>query len=195
VRFRAGVVALEVQDVERVASELQEHDEPVEAPELVHPDAGLTGSKVTAAVRRLQDLGVAEVLADGHVHATSDFDPTAVAIEAVESQDARRAYERSRIDMLRTYAELRDCRRRFLLEYFGEPHPDPCGNCDNCEAGLIAETTEEPFPLGARVRHAAWGVGTVQRYEEDRMVVLFDAEGYRTLDVDIALERRLLRPA
>ena len=66
---------------------------------------------------------------------TSDFDPTAVAIEAVESQDARRAYERSRIDMLRTYAELRDCRRRFLLEYFGEPAaPDwVCGNCDACD--------------------------------------------------------------
>ncbi len=106
VRFRAGVVALEVQDVERVAGELQAHEEPVEPPDLVDPDAGLTGSKVTAAVRRLQDLGVAEVLADGHVHATVEFDPTAVAVEAVESQDARRAYERSRIDMLRTYAEL-----------------------------------------------------------------------------------------
>jgi ATP-dependent DNA helicase RecQ len=134
------------------------------------------------------------VLTDGHVQAAGAFDSTVVAVEAVESQDARRAYERSRIDMLRTYAELRDCRRRFLLEYFGEPHPDPCGHCDNCEAGLVAEAAEEPFPLGARVRHAAWGAGTVQRYEEDRMVVLFDTEGYRTLDVDIAVERDLLRP-
>ena len=35
------------------------------------------------------------------------------------------------VDMLRRYAGLTDCRRRFLLEYFGQQYPDPCRNCDN----------------------------------------------------------------
>jgi ATP-dependent DNA helicase RecQ len=28
--------------------------------------------------------------------------------------------------------EITSCRRQALLNYFGEPMPDPCGNCDNC---------------------------------------------------------------
>jgi ATP-dependent DNA helicase RecQ len=33
----------------------------------------------------------------------------------------------------------------------------------------------------------------VQRYEGDRVVVLFDAVGYRTLGLEMVLERELLR--
>ena len=45
----------------------------------------------------------------------------------------------------------------------------------------------------SRVRHKAWGPGRVLRYDGDRMVVLFDRAGYRTLSVTTVLERRLLR--
>lgn len=50
----------------------------------------------------------------------------------------------------------------------------------------------QPFPLNTRVRHDAWGEGLVQRYEVDKMVVLFDDVGYKTLDVDLVGERGLL---
>ncbi len=43
--------------------------------------------------------------------------------------------------------------------------------------------------------HDAWGEGTVHRYEHDKMVVLFDTDGCRTLAVDLVLERGLLRTA
>ena len=40
-----------------------------------------------------------------------------------------------------------------------------------------------------------WGEGLVQRYEGDKMVVLFDQMGYKTLAVDIVLENHLLEAA
>ncbi len=33
--------------------------------------------------------------------------------------------------MMRRYAEHDGCRRSFLLSYFGQDYPGPCGNCDN----------------------------------------------------------------
>ncbi len=43
------------------------------------------------------------------------------------------------------------------------------------------------------MRHKSWGPGRVLRYDDDRMVVLFDRAGYRTLSVATVLERKLLR--
>jgi ATP-dependent DNA helicase RecQ len=37
-----------------------------------------------------------------------------------------------------------------------------------------------------------WGEGLVQRYEADKLVVLFDEVGYKTLAVGLVLERGLL---
>ena len=43
--------------------------------------------------------------------------------------------------------------------------------------------------------HGEWGEGVVQRYDGDRMVVLFDAAGYKTMSVELVSERGLLEPA
>jgi ATP-dependent DNA helicase RecQ len=120
---------------------------------------------------------------------------TAAAAAALE-EDHRRV-EQSRVEMLRGYAEADACRRELLLTYFGEPFEPPCGACDNCEAGLAAEDRpapdEPPFEVDTPVRHKAWGPGRVLRYDGDRMVVLFDRAGYRTLSIATVLERKLLR--
>jgi ATP-dependent DNA helicase RecQ len=42
------------------------------------------------------------------------------------------------------------------------------------------------------VRHTEWGDGMVLRYEDDRMLVLFDDVGYKTLSVPIVRQRGLL---
>lgn len=99
--------------------------------------------------------------------------------------------------MMRSYAEHSGCRRDFVLSYFGEEHEPPCGNCDNCAAGLVeAETdVERPFEIGATVSHSEWGPGEVQRYDANRVVVLFESVGYRTLDLELVEEKNLLQAA
>ena len=100
----------------------------------------------------------------------------------------------SRIDMMRGYAETTGCRRRYLLEYFGEPYPGPCGNCDNCTAGQTEEPVRsgDPFPIHAEVTHATWGPGTVMRTEPDRITVLFEENGYKTLSLEAVQRDALL---
>ncbi len=49
---------------------------------------------------------------------------------------------------------------------------------------------------GSRVAHNKWGEGSVHRYErEDKMVVLFDKMGYKTLMAGLVEEHGLLEPA
>ncbi len=50
-----------------------------------------------------------------------------------------------------------------------------------------------PFPVGTPVEHSEWGAGAVMRVEEDRLVVLFDEVGYKTLALAAVLEHGLLR--
>jgi ATP-dependent DNA helicase RecQ len=99
--------------------------------------------------------------------------------------------------MMRAYAETADCRRAFILSYFGEPFEPPCGNCDNCLEGRTDDATPEevPFEIGSRVAHGQWGEGVVHRYDDDAIVVLFDEVGYKTLALEVVQERGLLDPA
>jgi ATP-dependent DNA helicase RecQ len=45
------------------------------------------------------------------------------------------------------------------------------------------------------VIHKTGGEGLIMRYEGDKMVILFDSVGYKTLAVDIVEERHLLESA
>ena len=96
---------------------------------------------------------------------------------------------------MRHYAEHAGCRRSFLLSYFGQDYPGPCGTCDTDLAGSIDQAAQRPFGVGARVVSDRWGEGTVQRYDGDQLTVLFDEHGYRDLLVPLVVERTLLRPA
>jgi ATP-dependent DNA helicase RecQ len=150
--------------------------------------------ETTAALVRLADLGAAAWDADGRVRWTGDW--TVDRALAASTAETRRENEvsRSQLEMMRRYAEHGGCRRSFMLTYFGQDYPGPCGNCDNDLAGAVAPiTASEPYPVGGRVRSERWGDGTVQRYDGDQMTVLFDDHGYRDLSVPITLERRLLR--
>jgi ATP-dependent DNA helicase RecQ len=104
--------------------------------------------------------------------------------------------QRSRTDMMRAYAQSNACRSQTLLAYFGEDLAKRCGHCDNCVDGVAQETeedtTDELFAVHSTVRHAEWGPGMVMGYEEDRMTVLFEEVGYKTLSVPVVQEHALL---
>jgi ATP-dependent DNA helicase RecQ len=111
--------------------------------------------------------------------------------------EEREELVRSRLEMMRSYAEHSGCRRDFVLSYFGEEHDPPCGNCDNCDAGLVEPEpdADRPFEIGTTVTHSEWGQGEVQRYDANRVVVLFESVGYRTLDLELVEEKGLLQAA
>ena len=148
-------------------------------------------SKLMTALIRLEDAGAVEIRPDGKVRSLG-VEPDEVE-RAMEGAEEHRAFDRSRLEMMRGYAEHEHCRRAFILSYFGEPYDRACGNCDNCEAGRgLPPGAAEPFPVGSRVHHEQWGAGVVQRYDGDQIVLLFETVGYRTLSVELVAQRDLL---
>ena len=120
-------------------------------------------------------------------------DRSAAAKAAIDAYERQQVVSRSRTDMMRGFAETRACRSQLLLAYFGEDMPKPCGHCDNCVNGVPDESpSAEPFAVHSKVRHQEWGTGMVMGYQEDRMTVLFDQVGYKTLSVPVVVENRLL---
>jgi len=53
-------------------------------------------------------------------------------IDEGEASEARKRLERIKLSSLVGLAETTSCRRKVLLEYFGEKLDTPCGNCDTC---------------------------------------------------------------
>jgi len=118
---------------------------------------------------------------------------------AIERARARRSLDESRVDMMRGYAETSRCRAEFLLAYFGEQALEPCGHCDCCRAGLASPPSpvgdQGEYSMGDRVRHAEFGEGMVTDVHGDRITVIFEEVGYRTLSTTIIDEHDLLEPA
>jgi ATP-dependent DNA helicase RecQ len=193
-RFFAGGGKVGMEEVETVAHAIDTAQEPLASDDL-QEGTGLSAAKVSTAVTRLEDAGLIETLPTGEVVEEPHHpDLHQVAEEAVQMEDRYREFERSRIDMMRGYAEVYTCRRAYLLNYFGEAYQPPCNQCDNCDAGHGVPEVEEdiPFPINTRVVHQTLGPGLVERYEGDTMVVLFDEGGYKMLATDLVVDTGVL---
>jgi ATP-dependent DNA helicase RecQ len=191
-RFFAGGGQVDGDQIRVVAAVVERSDGPVKPVEVTEATS-LSETKLTTAVSRLEEVGAVKVLASGELASNGVEDMAAAVDQAATLQNQREEFDRSRTQMIQAYAEHDGCRRHFILSYFGEEFEPPCGNCDNCDAGLVAgDESDEPFAVGERVRHEKWGGGLVQRYEADSIVVLFDAVGYKTLGLDLVVERGLL---
>jgi len=55
-------------------------------------------------------------------------------VDGSDADEEHKRRERQKLDALLGWCEVTSCRRRPLLEYFGETAPEACGNCDNCIA-------------------------------------------------------------
>lgn len=112
---------------------------PVGATE-VAAELGISTRAVTGHVNALADAGVISADRRGS-RVLDEITPEEAAARAVERIEERERIEASRLEMMRGYAETTDCRRLFLLGYFGEQHSNPCGNCDRCRRN--GETSSE----------------------------------------------------
>jgi ATP-dependent DNA helicase RecQ len=179
--------------------------------------------KLTQLLSLLEEVGAVATDADGRL-----FSPATAALPvdaarlALAEVERHQTVQRTRIDMMRQFAESRSCRGQTLLAYFGDRLDVACGHCDNCAIGPAPEapvtipvaatprvprqaprpavTTaappgkweNAPYPLHSTVRHQSWGTGTVLGYDDDRMTVLFDSVGYKTLSVGVVRTQNLL---
>ncbi|MEU4688498.1 RecQ family ATP-dependent DNA helicase [Actinoplanes sp. NPDC023714] len=161
---------------------------------------GLGPRKIGQLLGLLEQVGAVHTKAGNKLSVPPRAPLPAVAAEAaIAAYERQQAILRSRTDMMRAFAQSRQCRTETLLAYFGEDLKRPCGHCDNCADGSAAEVDaaeeEGPFPVHSQVRHGEWGTGMVMNYEEERMTVLFDTVGYKTLSVPVVVEQKLLEAA
>lgn len=173
---------------------------PVKQKELAE-QTGFSPRRLTGLLNQLQETRAVKAGKRG-IRLEAGAKLPAVLERAVEHAEARQRVDRSRIEMMRGYAETDACRRQFLLGYFGEDLPEPCGNCDTCTDGsayeedydddAAAAAGGDPFPLQAAVTHKEWGPGLVMRHEEDTITVLFEQEGYKTLSRRAVTDGKLL---
>ena len=170
---------------------------PVPTPD-VATAAEVSARAATGLVNLLVEAGAVRITSEG-AEAAASLTDAAAAARAVAASERRERIEVSRLEVMRRYAETRDCRRRVLLTYFGDDPAERCGHCDTCRAGTAGRTEETrdaadaPFPSGATVRHRAWGEGSVVEVEPDRLTVFFASEGYKVLALDVVQEEGLLQ--
>lgn len=117
-------------------------------------------------------------------------------------REAKRRAEKRLAYMLR-YARSVTCRRQFLLAYFGEAHPAPCGACDVCLGRHRTKAiTPEDQPLLRRIlRQVAEGQARADWFDDDdapapghRIGQLADwlvENGYLTLESPLEEQYRL----
>ncbi|MEV4707445.1 ATP-dependent DNA helicase RecQ [Actinoplanes sp. NPDC049316] len=160
---------------------------------------GLGPRKLGQFLGLLEQVGAAKA-GDGNNWTVPRYAPlpAKAAERAVAEYERQQTVQRSRTDMMRGFAQARACRTMTLLAYFGEETKKPCGHCDNCVDGVAEEVEEAtgdvPFAVHSTVRHGEWGPGMVMGYEEDRVTVLFEEVGYKTLSVPVVEENALLVP-
>ncbi|MEV1108654.1 ATP-dependent DNA helicase RecQ [Micromonospora sp. NPDC049751] len=156
---------------------------------------GLGPRKLGQYLALLEQVGAAEPRARQRIGAPR-YSPAPVdaAAAALAEAERQQTVTRSRTDMMRAFAETTACRGQTLLAYFGEQMTEVCAHCDNCHRGTSTadEGAVGPFPVHSQVRHGEWGRGLVLSYEDDKMTVLFDEVGYKTLSVRVVSEQGLL---
>lgn len=199
-RYFAGGGLVGEELLHRVAVITSTYGDPVEVTQL-REALQLPTSKLTSALNRLERVGAITMFSGGLVTWRPGVGPVEAAREAAASEERQQVVEKTRVEMMRAWADARACRRSMLLAYFGEVYDGPCAACDVCEGPVRPAPPAAPsragaatFGPGAVVRHEQFGRGEVVRTEGDTMVVLFDDGGYRNLSVQMVAERGLLEP-
>ena len=175
------------------------HDGPVDADGAAATRPACAQTKLATALSRLEDAGALDVLPDGRGRAPpATTAPGEAVAAAAEAQEHRRAFDRSRVDMMRAYAETQRLPARVPARLLRRAVRAAVRELRQLRGGHRA--TRRPARRavpGRRARRAtaSGATGVVQRYEDDSMVVLFDEVGYKTLALELVVAHELLEPA
>ncbi|MFE5144514.1 RecQ family ATP-dependent DNA helicase [Streptomyces fagopyri] len=213
-RFRAGAHP-EPEALGGLIDAVREQRGPVTATGL-RDRTELSQTALSSMLHLLEEAGAVTTRKRGGVQAVPGARRDTCVREAMRIASARVDLERSRVEMMRAYAETNTCRRRHMLGYFGESLAEgDCAGCDVCARAqelkespvrtgdilsgtgpgpLEPVATDGAFPPGTRVGHATWGAGEVMSEEGNRITVLFESVGYRTLSLPAVRARGLLTP-
>jgi ATP-dependent DNA helicase RecQ len=187
--FLSGHGQLSPEDVEAVHRAAAGHSE-VTLPELTE-STGLSHVRLRRVIDLLAGHDILRTRGPRVRFLSADWSPEQVSLQDEEN---RKEYERSRLQMMRGYAELRDCRRRYLLNYFGEEQETP--RCGCCDCDVLAEETQDgasgPFQIGAVMEHPTWGDGEITQVQGDILVIRFRSGEEHRLSAAIAQENGLL---
>ncbi|MGW3283451.1 RecQ family ATP-dependent DNA helicase [Streptomyces sp. NPDC001002] len=172
--FAAG--APDADALRRVVERLRAETGAVAATRL-RADCELSATALSAVLNLLEEAGAVRTGqdgsrftgADGTDGARADDDVDTAVRNALAVHATHRKLEQSRVDMMRGYCETTDCRRRFLLGYFGDSVRVPCGACDNCtgpapsSASGRPEAAGRPHKSAVRRRRWTWAGGRAAR--------------------------------
>jgi ATP-dependent DNA helicase RecQ len=144
----------------------------------------LTKLKVILAL--LKKSGYIEGVAKSAYGLTEAVRKNRELVLSLANYETKKSYDQSKLAMMLQYAETTSCRRRFILNYFGEDFEAVnCGACDNClqatRRGVDEGASTGGFKISDVVFHPKFGIGTIERTERDLVTVLFPNVGYKTL--------------
>ncbi len=144
----------------------------------------LTKLKVILAL--LKKSGYVEMTGKSKYGLTEAVRKNRDLVLSLANYETKKSYDQSKLAMMLQYAENTSCRRRFILNYFGEDFELPnCKKCDNCLRAPIvtinAGASTGPYKISDVVTHPKFGTGTIERTERDLVTVLFPSVGYKTL--------------
>jgi ATP-dependent DNA helicase RecQ len=109
--------------------------------------SGFGRRKLTQLITLLEEVGAVLPEVDGRLVSPPGAPlPVDAARLALAEVERHQTVQRTRVEMMRQFAESRACRGQALLTYFGDRVIGHCGHCDNCMAARAGHASDAASP-------------------------------------------------